>query len=264
MTKIKCWQWPNLLAVDASVIAVAWLRVFAEEQNMGPGLGAYPVLALSVWLTYQSDRLFDAGPRQSSQLISARHRFAKRHYRVLWTVWGAVLVFNISLAFACLGQAQLFKGFILLLFCLTYTCLNHIYSKRFFPKELIVAAIFAGGSQVFLTETIQWASLLGFTLLCLINCLAISWKETSVDTRLKVQSISSILKPSWGFPLLASGIGVSFFSDCLTALLPSMLLLSLLQIKRKSFDQELFRVLCDSALLVGPLLYLFGSGVLVR
>lgn len=254
-TKIKFWQWPNLLAIDASAIALAWLWVFAAEQSVQLSVSAYVVLGLSVWLTYLSDRLFDVGRRPAAQLLSTRHRFAKRYGRALWQVWGGVLLANLLLAATRLSQTQIEKGFTLLLFCLAYTALNQGLSRRFFPKELLVALIFAGGPQVFLPTYTRWPCLTGFILLCLINCLMIAWQEKSVDAQLQVRSLSSTLHRRWGYPLLAAGSGLSWFSGDTLALLPSMLALGLLHFYSKSLSPERFRVLCDAALLIGPGFY---------
>lgn len=258
-TKIKFWQWPNLLAIDASAVALAWLWVFAEEQSVTLSSTAYSVLALSVWLTYLSDRLFDAAPRRKAQLLSARHQFAKRNRRSLWLTWTFVLLADVGMAAAELAPAQLEKGFALLLVCLTYTGLNHFLSRRFFPKELLVGLIFAGGPQVFLPEYTAWPCLTGYILLCMMNCLVIGWKESSVDAMLEVRSVASVLERRWLYPLLAVGLFFAFYSGCLVALLPSILALALLHFRHKRFNQECFRVLCDAALLIGPVLYWFGT-----
>jgi hypothetical protein len=262
--KIKFWQWPNVLAIDASLVAVAWLDVLASEQSAELNPAAYGVLALSVWLTYLADRLFDAHPRRPGQLTSARHQFAKRRHRVLWLAWAALLALDISLAVTALGPSTLIKGFVLLGFCLAYTGLNHLFARRFFPKELLVAIIFVGGTQVFLPEATEWPTLVAFTLLCLVNCLAIGWRERPVDALLEVRSLSSILNLRWGAPLLLLGLGFGLFSDGMRALLPSLLTLAAIQIQRDRFSRESFRVLCDAALLLGPLVYFFSFGVFVR
>jgi hypothetical protein len=262
--KIKFWQWPNILAIDASLIAVAWLWVFAREQGADLAPAAYAVLATSVWLTYLSDRLFDAGSRDEAELLSARHKLAKHRARPLWSDWTAVLVVNLGIALTGLTTAQLQKGIVLLVLCLAYTASNHFLSKRFFPKELCVALIFTGGIQVFLPGPLDGPGAIGFALLCLSNCLCIGWKEAAVDTSLKVRSLSSISNPRWSYPFLTAAAGFSFFSSGSSALLPCILFLLTTQILRRHFRPEFFRVLCDASLFIGPLVYTFFSGVFVR
>lgn len=253
--KIKIWQWPNMLAIDASLIAVTWLWVFSREQLAELSLATYAVLAMSVWLTYISDRLFDAGPRDREQLLSSRHQFAKQRARTLWSIWAAVLIVNLLTAFTGLNEAQLQKGFVLLALCLAYTALNYFFSKWFFPKELLVALIFTGGIQVFLPEVADWPGLISFALLCLINCLCIGWKEASIDSTLRVRSLSSISDTRCFYPLTFTAACFSVLSNYPIALLPSIICLLAIQIRQQHFSAESFRVLCDVSLLFGPLVY---------
>ena len=75
-------------------------------------------------------------------------------------------------------MSELRNGAALLTLCLLYTALNQALSRRFFPKELCVAIIFAGGVIVFLLPSAcLWAPAGALALLCLINCLMIGAKE---------------------------------------------------------------------------------------
>lgn len=263
-TKTKIWQWPNLLAIDASIIALSWLWVYSNLQEASPGSPAFLVLALSVWLTYVADRLFDSIPRDEAQLLSARHRFTKQHARKIWCVWLLVLILNIILAFTSLEIRQLKAGLVLLACCLVYTALNYWLSRRFFPKELIVALIFASGTAVFLPEFPNWICLFGFFLLCLLNCLTIGWKERPVDDSMQVRSLTSFLNRRWFHHGMILGMSISILANCRLALIPSLLALFIIWCSREKLTLESHRVLCDAALLVGPAVYFLGTGVLVR
>jgi len=258
-TKIKLWQWPNILAIDAGLLSAAWLWAFAEVQSTQLTLGAYTVLAMSVWLTYVADRLFDVSSRAESRLLSDRHRFAKQDQPILWLLWGMVLLTNISLALVSLSATQMQKGLSLLFLCLAYTACSQALSKRFFPKELLVALIFTGGTQVFLPELSAWPCLAAFTLLCLANCLCISWKEHYIDAELQVQSLSNFVDKIWLYPLLLVSAALSGTSSYTAALLPAIFAVLILQLNAKRLGVESFRVLCDAALFIGPLCYLFVS-----
>ncbi|MFQ3271378.1 MAG: hypothetical protein ACI9A1_001702, partial [Lentimonas sp.] len=135
MLRIRIWQWPNLLALDAALIALVWQAAFAAALGFPVSTTAPVVLGLSVWLTYMADRLFDVARRPVEQLQAVRHRFAKQHARKLWTLWSCTLILNIGLAFTGLSINELCNGFILLAICLLYTGLNQALSRRFFPKE---------------------------------------------------------------------------------------------------------------------------------
>ncbi|MGB0409639.1 MAG: hypothetical protein ACPGIC_06540 [Opitutales bacterium] len=264
-TPIKYWQWPNLLAIDAALIAAAWLWVFNDLQAGHIKVASYLVLALSVWLTYVADRLFDVARRSRSELLSHRHQFAKQYGRLLWLVWMLVLLFNIRLALSSLSEGQLERGWVLLIVCLAYTSLNQLLAKRFFPKELLVALIFTGGTQVFLPELSGSITVLAFALSCLANCLIIANREKVIDNQLKLRSLGSLLPVYCLNGLFAISLTVCLFSEERALFIPTLIFLALLHLRRNHVEAERFRVLSDLALLIGPLSYFFiSSGVCFR
>lgn len=252
-SQTRLWQWPNVLAIDAALIAVIWQSIFAQSIHFTLSIPAQIVLGLSVWLTYMADRLFDVQQRKPEQLLSHRHRFAARHRIVLWRIWSAALIANIALAFTMLEREQLIHGFYLLTACLSYTVLNQKLSKRFFPKEVCVAMIFAGGVLVFLPAAGLWTAGGSLALLFLMNCLMIGRKESTVDAAMEVRSLSRNLHP-----LVIGVVALCAFISLLGV--PQKLLLSLviplmalncLSFFQKGLSTENYRVLADGALLLG-------------
>ena len=54
------WLYPNLLSLDAPLVAVAWLHVFARTWRLDyHPWEAYVTLGLAVWVIYVADRLLD-------------------------------------------------------------------------------------------------------------------------------------------------------------------------------------------------------------
>ncbi|CAA6677003.1 MULTISPECIES: hypothetical protein [unclassified Lentimonas] len=254
MHPIRIWQWPNLLALDAALIALAWQVVFANTLGLQISATAQIVLGLSVWLTYMADRLFDVTKRPIEQLYSTRHRFAKRHTHVLWTVWSGTLTLNIGIALTGLSNKELLNGFILLALCLLYTALNQALSHRFFPKEICVALIFVGGVIVFLLPNAAlWMPSAALTLLCLINCLMIGLKEKRVDAALQVKSMARL--PSQITLILKLICGGTLFYLTPEAALPiglSLGTLCMIHAYQRRLSTEAYRVLVDCALFAGP------------
>lgn len=252
-SQTRLWQWPNILAIDATMIAVIWQNIFAQSIHFTLSIAAQTVLGLSVWLTYMADRLFDVQQRKPEQLLSLRHRFAAKHRIVLWRIWSVVLIANIALAFTMLQSEQLIHGFYLLAACLIYTLLNQKLSKRFFPKEVCVAMIFAGGVLVFLPASGLWPAGGSLALLCLMNCLMIGRKESTVDSALEVRSLSRNLHPSViGVVALCAFISLSGVPQkLLLSLVIPLLALNCLSIFHKALSTENYRVLADGALLLG-------------
>lgn len=232
------------------------MAVFAAHpEGSVPGATAYIVLGLSVWLTYLADRLFDTQSRAMEQLISTRHRFAKRNHTRLWRIWLVILLGNVAIALIGLTKTQLLQGSILLLVALSYTLLNQLLSKRYFPKEIFVAGIFAAGTQVFIEDTNFGAPVILFGLLCLMNCLLIAEKEKQVDARLEVRSaIRHIPLPVLAIILLIT-LTLDAMSHLRATLLAPGIVLTLLFCFRHRITVESYRVLCDSALFIGPLVF---------
>ena len=76
------WLYPNLLSLDAPLVAVAWLHVFAKTWRLGyHPWEAYVTLGLAVWAIYVADRLFDSSMTGSgtSGKLEARHHFHRTH-----------------------------------------------------------------------------------------------------------------------------------------------------------------------------------------
>ncbi len=254
--KIRIWQWPNILSLDAALIAVAWQWTFSRATGSELNAGAYLVLGLSVWMTYAADRLFDVRSRSPEQLLSHRHRLAKRHSRKLWMLWAVALIADLAIAFQFLSFEQLRNGALLLAICLCYTLLNQLLSSRFFPKELCVAAIYAGGVIVFLDGPTPWLAALVFALICCINCLMVGLKEREVDAAMQVKSVAFLLNPAVLWLLFAMAFtSLPFIKPRLSWGIGSALaLLSLLQLMHRQLTVETFRVLADAALLLGAIL----------
>lgn len=260
---IHSWQWPNLLAFDAALVAMLWQAALAMALGVSLAWPAYLVLGLSVWLTYVADRLFDVASQPEAALLSLRHRFSKRHARALWRIWFGVLAIDLLLATQLSGE-QLEQGLLLLIFCLLYTWLNQKLSRRFFPKELCVALIYAGGIVVFIPTAVPFKFVACFAWLCLLNCLIIGAKEKSIDAELRVHSIAPLLAERWLGALAIVSLLAMF---CLEGRLNGPLalcfgLLGGLHLVRSKISIENFRVLADAALVLGGMCYLVGATIL--
>lgn len=251
--EIQIHAWPNVLGLDAALIAVAWQQVFADATDCELGWTAGLVLGFSVWLTYLADRLFDVSKRHGDALLSIRHQFAKRHNHMLWHIWFPVLAIDIFLAYFGLSAEQFFRGLLLLALCLLYTGLNRLLSKRFFPKEILVALIFVGGTVVFLEELPPLAAVTAFTLLCLINCLGIAYRETEFDDAMRVRSLTSVLSDKWLILLFVSAAIFSALTSAASlALLSCLIPMLVLSRLSQTIEREAFRVYMDASLLFGP------------
>src|SRR6478735_4737668 len=78
------WLIPNLLSLDAPLVAVTWLYVFAKTWRVDYlPWAAYISLGLVVWVIYVTDRLLDASLGGSaSEKLETRHEFHRKHRRL--------------------------------------------------------------------------------------------------------------------------------------------------------------------------------------
>ena len=255
---IRLWQWPNILAIDTALIAILWQLSLARVLNAEIDWAASAVLGLSVWLTYVADRLLDVRSREKAALFSLRHQFAKRYRQALWYVWFVLLAMNLLLA-TQLTVLQLKNGSLLLIFCLLYTASNQKLSRHFFPKEICVALIYAGGVIIFMPVACPLGFFGVFTLLCLLNCLMIGAREKVIDAKMRVHSVAPLVAERWLAPLALFGAGLAVWrgDELWLGLALSFGLLGLLHGLRNRISIEAFRVLADASLVLGAL-YVLG------
>ncbi|MGB1130716.1 MAG: hypothetical protein ACPG4K_11750, partial [Haloferula sp.] len=89
--KPPLWLWPNLLSLDAPLVAVAWLFMFAQAWQVNyMNWQSYLALGLGVWVVYVLDKLLDRKIRAvDDPLIGSRHEFHARHRK--WFVGGVII-----------------------------------------------------------------------------------------------------------------------------------------------------------------------------
>lgn len=252
---IHWWQWPNLLAIDTALIVVSWAKVFAWQAGQTLSLSQCAILGLSTWIAYQADRLLDVRSRAMQALLTRRHRFARKHQRRLWCWLTIALLINLAIAGSQLSLNEWCRGSWLLAAVIAYTLLNQLLHKKYGLKELCIALIISA-SLIVMNPAFQNWSLLGlFTWLCLLNCLMITQKEAAIDRGGAVASIAPVLTASLMWPLAILPLSVLWLWDhpIAQSLWLSHLLLTTLYWQKKRLHPELYRVLADTALLLGAL-----------
>jgi len=244
----RFWLWPNLLSLDAPVVAVLWQILFARcFQVPADGLAAL-LLLLTVWLIYAADRTLDAWKGDGH---APRHEFYRRHWRALLPVWMAVLGLTGWLAAERLSPGLLLRGVILLAAVAVYFALVHSGILRW-PKEAAVGVLFALGASLVAWGKVKTpadgATILLFSGLCWMNCIAIQkWEGDRLDW-----------SPSAAAIVLACAAGVLLYAHRPVlggAELASAFAFLLLDRLRRRLSADAMRVLADVALL-SPVLFL--------
>jgi len=98
--RIPLWLIPNLLSLDAPLVAVAWMWMLARALRVEyVHAAAWWVLPVSVWCVYVFDRVVDAWRNPELRYTSSRHAF---HWR--WR-WGFIFLFLVA-SITCVYQSM--------------------------------------------------------------------------------------------------------------------------------------------------------------
>jgi len=244
------WQWPNVLGIDAALIAVSWYWLLLPNDTIFPIIPAL-VLALSVWLTYLADRLFDVRGKELAELRSLRHRFVAQNKKSLWSFWWFLLLINLSLALKGLSEPQLLRGLFLLFVTLVYIFGVQKIKSALFQKELLVGLIFSAGVLIFQSHPPHWLLPPALVFLFTGNCLLVTEFDPSRENNSR-QTICRLPNPT---PLMI-GIAALLATLCLPIALSAVVLLLGIYLFRHVLGSENGRILADAALLLPPLLSL--------
>ena len=267
---VAFWEWPNVLSLDAPLIAALWQSLFAHVFGAALGWPYALLLGAAVWLIYSADRWFD-GRSLGADARTRRHRFYVRHRRLIFRVWWLVFAGTFTLSVFLLTPAEFAGGAVLGTLMLSYLLRRHRGDQKTHPKELQIAIIFALG-VVFLpllSRALDVSSLslvfYGglFGVLIFFNCALIARWEGDLDREVAPFSVRApklaarLNLLTLGFALLCAASGLFFGSmrPLFAALaLSAFLLYSLGQLSPR-LSPAARRVLADAALFT-PLLWL--------
>jgi hypothetical protein len=176
---LEVWLWPNVLNLEAPLVAVIWQWLLAR--NMRVQLNAYEpwVLGLAVWLIYIADHLIDTARSASGAWEPPRKTFFRAHWRS-----GLAVGIGVGLVLAVCGGRLLWastvRGGVQLGFAVAgYFSLTHLTPARWrirWPREVVVALLFTLGTfgAVWLGNGRHFGPLAIpaaiFLLLCWLNC----------------------------------------------------------------------------------------------
>ncbi len=197
---------PNLIALDAPVVAVAWLRLLSmtfltQTSKALPAqtdkpflLPSMVILFATVWLIYMADRLLDCRRLDFNRKVALRHRFVNRYSQSLWPLWGFVMVVAAVAAWLYLDTKTLAAGAVLMELVLFYGWIVHGSPtlQRSLPKELIVGVLFAVGVCLPVAVEEITASLVATTALLgalfTVNCMCVARAQRASDRQQNVGS----------------------------------------------------------------------------
>lgn len=179
------WLWPNLLSLDAPLLAILWQDFLSYRFSLPRVPPARLALGLTVWAIYLLDRLLDAR-EPPLPLEPARHRYFRRHWTLMAALLSMVLTADAVTAILWLRPSTFRDGFILLGGVGIYLVTFHLYRLPVkVPKEIAAATVFTAG--IFLTAraalgclSLAWPAI-AFFVLCLANMIAIeAWERREI------------------------------------------------------------------------------------
>jgi hypothetical protein len=200
---MRFWLWPNLLSLDAPLVAVVWLLLFAGCLRVHVSPVTAALLACGSWTIYALDRVLDVARPESRLEPGERHRFYERRWRAF--VVAICLVGIASAATALTIPAPVRRGGLLLcLLVLLYLGIVHGFGGRlrqWFPKEYAVGALFAAGvtlpfwSRMRHADPIELTAFVLFAVACQVNTVAIEYWESRERGRKDVSPATRWLGP---------------------------------------------------------------------
>jgi hypothetical protein len=247
------WLWPNLLSLDAPIVALLWQLLFVRCFHGSLGTLPAALLAVAVWLIYVADRTLDAWRGVTEQ---PRHEFYGRHWRAVLPIWIVALGGGAWLAWSRLPGRLFFEGVVVALCTGLYLAAVHLAPgllRRAGSKESAVAVLFGLGASLAAWPGVQTTSdvlaILLFSCLCWMNCTAIDDWERGHALRPSVIAAAGLVALIAAF-LLKEHRPILGAAETAGAL--GLVLLDRLQ---RRCSPEALRVLADVVLLT-PILFL--------
>ena len=191
--------WLNLVCLDAPLVAIAWLWLFARTFHVPLQIGNGVALFLTAWLIYLGDRFADAVSLPANLPRSSRQDFCLRHREIWISIVALVAGFDAYVIWKTAALQTFLVGSVVGLLALVYLVVNHPlgFIWRSLPaKEFAIGILFAAGTGVALlpsipgTPTFAVAVLL-FAALCFLNCTSIAGWERELDRAQRKVSIAT-------------------------------------------------------------------------
>jgi hypothetical protein len=182
--------WLNLVCLDAPLVAVAWLALFARTCRLPLQIGNAVALFLTAWLIYLGDRLADSATIEDNGPQSRRQQFCRRHRRIWFVTVALVAVADAYVIWRTTAPQTFVVGVAVGGLALVYLVLNHplgLIWRSLPAKELVIGILFAAGTLVALLPGLENAAI-GFPIsailfgaLCVLNCISIARWEYDLD-----------------------------------------------------------------------------------
>lgn len=281
------WLLPNLLSLDAPLVAVAWLYVFSKTWRLYLPWIVYLALALAVWVIYVADRLFDVSMLEGTPArLEPRHQFHRNH-RKIFTLGLAVAALITAILVVTMIPVAIFK----------YLLIGGVLVAGFFglsmistqdgqevahTKNIIAGFTFAFGTAIMahlyrnefgIGEVLCSSEFLCFAVLCILNISAIDlWEHATRSADVEVKAFHELALTLPLMLLSAAALALALIDNdpaisiggfstrpFFYAILTGAALLYVLNRMRSRLQMDALRVLADVALLIPVLVFIAAS-----
>ena len=179
--------WLNVVCLDAPLVAVSWLWLFARSLDVAVPAGATAALFLTAWLIYLADRLGDSFSIDPRYAVSLRQRICVEHRRAWIVAVGVIAAADALVVATVIGGRIVLYAAPVASVAIAYLFLNQRRPAlwRVLPvKEITIGVLFAAGTIVAiapqLSPSATWPWSL-FAALCSFNCISIAAWERWLD-----------------------------------------------------------------------------------
>jgi hypothetical protein len=141
--RVPFWLWPNVLSLDAPLIAVLWQDFLHRCYPSTLQPAGRVALGLTVWAIYLADRLLDVRhPAKAGE--STRHAFYRRHRTVALAGFGVILLADFLVTGLWLRHAVVSSGLIVAACVAAYLALFPL-KREIGGKKPAAAVLFTAG-----------------------------------------------------------------------------------------------------------------------
>ena len=182
--------WLNLVCLDAPLVSITWLWLFARTFHATVDPVNYAALFLTAWLIYLADRLADSRSLPNDAPRSLRHEFCQKHQQSWLGALAIIAIVDAVIVWRGISAGIAVVGGVVGALALIHLLLNHSLGGAWPPlplKEFAVGSLFASGTLVALFPVLRpvtavlAVSAMAFAALCTLNCISIAYWERELD-----------------------------------------------------------------------------------
>ncbi len=275
------WLYPNLLSLDAPLVAMAWLYIFAKTWRVDyHPWEAYVSLGLAVWVIYVADRLLDASIHTGTNgRLEARHAF-HQEYRKFFVIGAGIASVTALFLVVRYMQSPIYHYLLIgAVLVAGFFGLSMLSSQEVdeipHTKNILAGVTFAFGTAMMahhylpafgIYEMLGSREFLCFAVLCMLNISAIDlWEHAHSATDIEIKATDEL---ALTLPLTVLGAASLLYAlrdpemttrPFFYATLTGAALLYILNRSRARFSIDALRVLADVALLLPIVVYFVSA-----